>query len=302
MAIDWLKKLRTEKFPNQTALAQAAGIKPARYSRIENGYCELREEEIVGLANALKLTVDQVRSGQPSVAPPLVVKAKAPQGISAASLAETSASKQPPLPPPNSTSVAVSAAVEKPGDNLADPKTFSLMPPVELLSPRNANDVAVRSQLQKAIVFAEKVLHTSKVRAAVWVAWRDFGRDTQKFLRGPIPTVAPVEPKPIENPQNYVPKPLPLPVSTAIAKTPPLDSAPRLRGNKNVFGHFVDVAKEWLSAAAFAALHEKATAAKASNPEIGFMKHFKRIAEVELSRAEFDRIDREAARRNGSVD
>ena len=38
MAIDWLKKLRTENFPNQTALALAAGIKPARYSRIENGY------------------------------------------------------------------------------------------------------------------------------------------------------------------------------------------------------------------------------------------------------------------------
>jgi len=32
------------------------------------------------------------------------------------------------------------------------------------------------------------------------------------------------------------------------------------------------------------------------------MKHFKRIAEIELPRAEFDRIDREASRRDGSGD
>ena len=55
-----------------------------------------------------------------------------------------------------------------------------------------------------------------------------------------------------------------------------------------------------LRAATSAALNEKALAAKTSNPEMGFMKHFRRIAEVELARAEFDRIDSGATQRDGS--
>jgi hypothetical protein len=60
------------------------------------------------------------------------------------------------------------------------------------------------------------------------------------------------------------------------------------------------VAREWLPAATSAALNETALAAKTSSPETGFMKHFKRIAETEPPRAEFDRIDREVLRRDGS--
>jgi transcriptional regulator with XRE-family HTH domain len=298
MAIDWLKKLRTENFTNQTALALAAGIKPARYSRIEKGYCDLREEEIEGLAKALKLTVDEVRKGQPNIAPPKAVKAKSPRGVKAASVAETPVTKQPPLPPADKTSVAMPAPEAKPGDNLEDPKNFSLMPPAELLSHRDTNDAVVRSQLQKAVVFAEKVLHTSRVRAPVWVAWRDFGRDAQTLLRGPAPISAPTEPKPIVKIQYLAPKPPA--ISPTTGKTPAAKSSPRLHGNKNVFGHFVDVAREWLPAASSASLNEKALAEKTSHPEMGFMKHFKRIAEIELPRAEFDRIDREASRRDGS--
>jgi len=193
MATDWLKKLRTEKFPSQTALALAAGIKPARYSRIEKGYCDMRDEEIEGLAKALKLTVDEVRNGQPGVEKPKVAKAEPPKGLSAARGAEAPPPKQPTLPPPSSPNPPMSPTETKPGDNLDDPKNFSLMPPTELLSHRDPNDADVRSQLQKATIFAEKVLHTSKVRPAVWVAWRDFGRDAQTFLRGPTPIVAPVE-------------------------------------------------------------------------------------------------------------
>ena len=298
MATDWLKKLRTENFPNQTTLALAAGIKPARYSRIENGYSELREEEIEGLAKALKLTLDEVRSGQPDVAKSKPAKVKSPRGVKAASVAETPMPEQPTVTPPNSPSPIISSAETKPGDNLDDPKNFSLMPPVELLSHREATDADVRAQLQKATIFAEKVLHTSKVRAAVWVAWRDFGRDAQKSLRGPAPAVAPVGLKPIEKPQCNAPKPLP--ASPEIAKTPTKNPSSRLHGNKNIFGHFVDVARDWLPAATSAVLNEKALAAKISNPEMGFMKHFKRIAEIELPRAEFDRIDREASQRDGS--
>jgi transcriptional regulator with XRE-family HTH domain len=298
MATDWLKKLRTERFPSQTALALAAGIKPARYSRIEKGYCDLREEEIEGIAKALKLTLDEVRGGQPGVAKPTTAKAKSPRGLSAASVVDMPPPKPPTVPPPSSPIITIQNPEIEPGDNLADAKNFSLMPPVELLSHRDPNDAGVRSQLQKAATFAEKVLHTSKVRPAVWVAWRDFGRDAQKLLRGSAPIAAPTEPKPIVKIQPLAPKPLP--VSPAIAKTPAAKSSPRLHGNKNVFGHFVDVARDWLPAATSAALNEKALAAKTSNPEMGFMKHFKRIAEIELPRAEFERIDREASRRDGS--
>jgi hypothetical protein len=298
MATDWLKKLRTENFPSQTALALAAGIKPTRYSRIGKGYCDMREEEIEGLAKALKLTLEEVRSGQPGVAKPKAAKAKSPNGMSAARVAEEPPPKPSTVPLPSSPSQPIPPETTKPGDNLDDPKNFSLMPPAELLSHRDPNAADVRSQLQKAAVFAEKVLHTSKVRPAVWVAWRDFSRDAQKLLRGPAPNIAPVEPKPIVKIQPLAPKPPP--VIPTIAKTPAAKSSQRLHGNKNVFGHFVDVARDWLPAAASAALNEKALAAKTSHPEMGFMKHFKRIAEIELPRAEFDRIDREASRRDSS--
>ena len=300
MATDWLKKLRTGNFPSQTALALAAGIKPARYSRIEHGYSELREEEIEGLAKALKLTVDEVRRGQPDAAKPKVAKAELPKGLSAASVVEAPPPKLVTVTPPSSPNPPMSPTETKPGDNLDDPRNFSLMPPAELLLHQDSNDAGVRSQLQKAAIFAEKVLHTSKVRPAVWVAWRDFSRDAQKLLRGPAPTIAPVEPKPIVKIQPFAPKPLPFIPTTA--KTPTAKASSRLHGNKNVFGHFVDIAREWLPAATSAALNEKALAAKTSNPEMGFMKHFKRIAEIELPRAEFDRIDREASRRDGSGD
>ena len=298
MATDWLKKLRTENFPNQMALALAAGIKPARYSRLENGYSELREEEIEGLAKALKLSFDEVRSGQPNVAQPKAAKAISARGVSAASQAETPEKKQLPLPSANTPSVALPISEAKPGDNLDDPKNFSLMPPAELLSHRDPNDAGVRSKLQKATVFAEKVLHTSKVRPAVWVAWRDFSRDAQTLLRGPAPIATPTEPKPIVRIQPLATKPPP--ASQSNQQTTAAGSSPRLHGNKNVFGHFADVARDWLPAATIAALNEKAVAAKTSHPEMGFMKHFKRIAEIELPRAEFDRIDREALRRDGS--
>jgi hypothetical protein len=117
-------------------------------------------------------------------------------------------------------SVAMPPPDAQPGDNLDDPKNFSLMPPSELLSHRDANDAGVRLQLQKAATFAEKVLHTSKVRPAVWVAWRDFGRDAQKLLRGSAPIAAPTKPQPIVKIQPLAPKPLPVIPAIVITKTP----------------------------------------------------------------------------------
>jgi len=294
MALDWLKKLRLENFPNQTALALAAGIKPARYSRIENGYCDLREEDVEGLAKALKLMVEEVRNGQLVPTTPQTVKSGPPPN----NLAAQAIAPQP-TPALSAPVVAKPPQATVPSDNLTDPKNFTRLPPSELLSIQNFHDAAARARLQQAIAFAEKVLHTSKVPAAVWREWRDFSRAAQNLLRGPAMVSAPNEPKPVVTPQ--VPTSMPLPKRTVAVEASPTSSSTRLRGNKNIFGHFVDVAKDWLPAAQFADLSQKAAAAKTQNPELGFMKHFRKIAEAELSRAEFNRIDGEASRRGGVV-
>lgn len=296
MALDWLKKLRLEKFPNQTALALAANIKPARYSRIENGYCDLREDDIEGLAKALKLSVEEVRNGQPGATTPQTVKSGPPGNNGAA---EAITSQPAPAPALSTPVVAKPPQATVPGDNLADPKNFTRLPPSELLSIQNPHDAGARAQLQQAIAFAEKVLRTSKVPAAVWREWRDFSRSAQNLLRGPATVPAPSEPKPTVI--HQAPTPILPPQKTVAVVARSAASPTRLRGNKNIFGHFVDVAKDWLPAARFADLNQKAAVAKMQNPELGFMKHFRKIAEIELPRAEFDRIDSEASRRGGVV-
>jgi hypothetical protein len=46
-----------------------------------------------------------------------------------------------------------------------------------------------RMQLNTANIFAQQVLHTSRVPAAVWRAWRDFARRAADVLRGGVPVV-----------------------------------------------------------------------------------------------------------------
>ena len=64
MAREWLKQVRGEQHFTQASLARAAGIKVARYSRIEAGYCDLGDDEAQALAATLKQSVDFVRSGR----------------------------------------------------------------------------------------------------------------------------------------------------------------------------------------------------------------------------------------------
>jgi hypothetical protein len=181
---------------------------------------------------------------------------------------------------------------------LDDPKTFSLMPPTVLLSHRHPDDAGRGRSCRRRSFLPRKYFTRSKVRPAVWVAWRDFGRNAQTLLRGSAPAVAPTEPQPIGKIQPLAPKPLP--ISPAIAKTPAVESSSRLRGNENVFGRFADAARAWLPAATIASLDEKVVATKISHPEMGFMKHFKRIAEIEFPCAEFDRIGQAALRPDAS--
>lgn len=295
----WLKQLRAERDLTQTALATATGIKPARYSRIESGYCDLRDEEAAQLAKVLKQTVEFIQSGssKPETQETKQDTAKARPDQAAV---EIQPSKIPSAPVVAPKGLAAANSNEPPrpsarGDDLSDPKNFTLLPPTEILASGASAGADFKTRLQQHIAFAEKVLHTSKVCPKVWVAWRDFNKAAQNLLRtGP----AVLPPLTIERKAP--------PVPSAPAAVTPDPSAPRKpqsrnsRGNKNIFGYFVEVAKEALPPEKYEALSTQAMDAKTLQPEIGFMKHFKRIAEAELSPTDFSKLAAEAAHRFSS--
>jgi len=297
MAREWLKQIRVEQHFTQAALARAAGIKVARYSRIEAGYCDLVDDEVKALADTLKLSANFIRSGgSDHVIPP-------PEGNPIAPPAETTASaltaEKFPDTPASAPRGLAAAHVPSPlqpskgGDDLSDPANFTLMPPLEALECGPLTPAEFKNRLQQHMAFAVKVLHTSKVKPRIWVAWRDFNKEAQNHLRGSELVSKP--PAPVD--QQPAPK---LADATSPIQEKPTSGHPqrlRPRGNKNVFGFFVEVAKESLTAEKIASLSELALAAKQQRPELGFMKHFKLIAEAELSPSDFAKIAAEAAQR-----
>lgn len=69
------------------------------------------------------------------------------------------------------------------GTSLDDPKNFGLMPDPSLLEATNGDAQARQSKLSEALKFAQRVLHTSGVPAAVWREWRQFERKAGDALR-----------------------------------------------------------------------------------------------------------------------
>jgi transcriptional regulator with XRE-family HTH domain len=298
MARIWLKQLRGELSLTQAALAKAAGIKVARYSRIEAGYCELRDEETEALADTLKQTAEFIHTGKSSP------KTKTSKTATAKAQTEPAAVATPPITASGSlvtTPKGLTAAkasepslTSKGGNDLSDPVNFTLMPPTEALVCGTLAPSEFRSRLQQHLAFAAKVLHTSKVKPRIWVAWRDFSKEAQNHLRGSelVPqTRIELKPVPIPKPEALVP--LGTPTSSTLQSR-------RERGNKNLFGYFVEVAKESLSAERVDSLSALAAAAKKQRPELGFMKHFKLIAEAELSPTDFGKIAAEAEKRHSA--
>src|SRR6266567_8366655 len=89
MARDFIKQLRLKRFPSQAALAEAAGIKTSRYSRIEKGYCDLTVNEAESLARVLNTSVSVIegKSGD------TVDSARAATLPSSSSIASTSSTR-----------------------------------------------------------------------------------------------------------------------------------------------------------------------------------------------------------------
>ena len=111
-------------------------------------------------------------SPSPSLAGLGTSSASTPAGTPAAAAASAS----PPAPRPLPT-----------GTSLSDPSNFGVLPDESLLERGDKSEDNFRMQLNTANIFAQQVLHTSRVPAAVWRAWRDFARKAAEVLRGGVP-------------------------------------------------------------------------------------------------------------------
>ncbi|MDF3059462.1 MAG: hypothetical protein K0R17_3677 [Rariglobus sp.] len=157
MSRQHIKDLRTLRKLSQAALGKAAGLTAAEISRIECGYRDLSETEAVAIAKALDVL--------PVKVDPRLLKEIKPVGLAATT---GTAVAEAPLP---------TASLEE------DPANFRELPDAALLERGEASEPDYRMRLQGALKRAAQVLHTSKVPAATWRAWREFERQVQERLR-----------------------------------------------------------------------------------------------------------------------
>jgi hypothetical protein len=69
------------------------------------------------------------------------------------------------------------------GTSLDDPKNFGLLPDQSLLESTGSDIRIQQGKLIEALKFAQQVLHTSGVQAAVWREWRQFEHKASELLR-----------------------------------------------------------------------------------------------------------------------
>lgn len=151
-----LRKLRNL---SQAALGKAAGLTASEISRIECGYRDLSSSEAVLIAKALDVL--------PVKVDPRLLKVPQPAGMAA-----SGALPPPPVPP------APQATLE------SDPANYRELPDDGVLEPGALSPAEHRVRLAEALKRATRILHTPKVPAATWRAWRDFERKVQDRLRG----------------------------------------------------------------------------------------------------------------------
>lgn len=81
---------------------------------------------------------------------------------------------------------AAPAPAESPrpsGTSLDDPKAFGLLPDLSLLETTGGDVRIQQANLADALQFAQKVLHTSGVPAAIWREWRQYEQKASDVLR-----------------------------------------------------------------------------------------------------------------------
>jgi hypothetical protein len=121
------------------------------------------------------------QASRPASEEPVPANESAPASIAAPAVSTTeNVAQQPtaevaPTPPPRPLPT---------GTSLSDPSNFGLLPDNALLERGDKSEENFRMQLNTATIFAQQVMHTSRVPAAVWRAWRDFARKAGEVLRG----------------------------------------------------------------------------------------------------------------------
>lgn len=158
MARQHITELRKLRKLSQSALAKAAGLTTSEISRIECGYRDVSESEAVLIAKALDVL--------PAKVDPRLLPVTAPAGLAAAG------------------SVAPARVAPPPAPSLEDdPANFREMPDASILEQGALGDSDQRARLGAALKRATQILHTPKVPAATWRAWREFERTLQDKLR-----------------------------------------------------------------------------------------------------------------------
>ncbi len=171
-----IKEARKLQKLSQAALGKLIGLTGAEISRIECGYRDVSPAEVTALARALGLKEDgnppgsgTVTTGTAASGPSMVLSSGG--SIPSPKPLQSAAERLPAAPPQLS------------GSNLDDPANFQEIPDLTLLNPGGLDPNALRAQLIAASSRATKILHTSRVPAAIWVAWRDFDREAHRILR-----------------------------------------------------------------------------------------------------------------------
>jgi transcriptional regulator with XRE-family HTH domain len=157
MARQHIADLRKLRKLSQTALANATGLTSSEISRIECGYRDISEAEAIAIAKALDVVPGKIDE---RLLKPLIGQGMAASGVASA------------------------PKVELPSKSLEeDPANFREMPNESVLEKGGLSDADYRVRLGEALKRANQVLHTPKVPAATWRAWREFERKGQECLR-----------------------------------------------------------------------------------------------------------------------
>jgi transcriptional regulator with XRE-family HTH domain len=265
MTREEIKTLRKSQKLSQAELGKRSNLTAAEISRIECGYKDITDAESASIAAALgvvlKLGGGLAKSGSLE-APPVVVAGAAP--VSAPQ------------------TIATTSKPVLNGTDLSDPVNFGVLPNLELLQQGALDATAFRARLSSEITRANTILHTPRVPASVWRAWRQFEQQGAALLRGDLP---PVQPAPAAVPVAHVEVP------------PVLPGKPE---SKSFNSLFVEAARATLAPELAARINRAAETARQADPSIGFMKHFRRIAENELDAAALKKVSDAANERLGS--
>lgn len=128
--------------------------------------------------NAFIRAVKEAAQAKPKV-PRAPRRPGAGQGRALASAPARSA----PHPVTEAAPVVVPPAPPEPtGTSLDDPTNFGLLPDYAVLERGSMGHAAYIEAVTKALRFAEKVLHTSKVPAKIWREWRQFERKATEAI------------------------------------------------------------------------------------------------------------------------